>query len=58
MKDDDFPKRFGIYGKDVVDSNKNLDDEELKMPPRMEAHSPVWSHIRKGSQYPNFGNYE
>lgn len=56
MKEDDLPKRYGIYGKDVVDIGNETDDtEDLQMPPRMESHSPVWSHIRKGSHNAYFG---
>ncbi|VEN41570.1 unnamed protein product [Callosobruchus maculatus] len=47
---DDLPKRFGIYGKDATDGfgSETDDTEELRMPPAMESHSPVWSNIRKG----------
>lgn len=56
MRDNDYPKRYGIYGKDVTDGGNETDEtEEIQMPPRMEAHSPVWSHIRKGSHNPYFG---
>ncbi|CAH1973780.1 unnamed protein product [Acanthoscelides obtectus] len=47
---DDIPKRFGIYGKDVTDGfgSETDDTEDLRIPPAMESHSPVWSNIRKG----------
>lgn len=49
MKDDDFdiPRRFGIYGKDVVDYETDT-DETASIPPKIELHTPVWSNIRKG----------
>nr|XP_023023281.1 uncharacterized protein LOC111511495 [Leptinotarsa decemlineata] len=50
---DDFPKRFGIYGRDVTDGNET-DETELQLPPEMEPHSPVWSQIRKGQ----YGKYD
>lgn len=53
MKEDEFPKRYGIYG--IDGSHETNETEELEMPTRMEPHSPVLSHIRKGSQYPYFG---
>lgn len=56
MREDDFPKRYGIYGKDVIDGGEETDDnEDVHMPPRMVPHSPVWSQIRKGSHDPYFG---
>nr|CAI5826279.1 unnamed protein product [Callosobruchus analis] len=58
---DDLPKRFGIYGKDVTDGfgSETDDTEELRMPPAMESHSPVWSNIRKG-RHPmgQYGRYD
>lgn len=52
---DDFPRSFGIYGRDVVDAGSETDDTEIRMPPKMETHSPVWSNIRKGRQPMAFG---
>lgn len=45
------PKRFGIYGKDVLELEEQRDesDVEQEVPPKMVHHSPVWSHIRKGT---------
>lgn len=56
MQEKDNTKRFGIYGKDVMDfgaenSETDTDDE---LPPKMEQHSPVWSNIRKGY----YGKYD
>ncbi|XP_018580339.1 uncharacterized protein LOC108917988 [Anoplophora glabripennis] len=53
---DDFPRKFGIYGKDVVDGDGSETDEtdDLRIPPKMEQHSPVWSNIRKGQ----YGRYD
>lgn len=43
-------KRFGIYGKDVLELEEQKGDSEWEdIPPKMAAHSPVWSHIRKGT---------
>lgn len=46
MKDEEFevPRRFGIYGRDVVDYDT---DETASIPPKIELHTPVWSNIRK-----------
>ncbi|KAJ8980130.1 hypothetical protein NQ317_009189 [Molorchus minor] len=52
---DEFPRNYSIYGKDVVDGNET-DDTEIRLPPKMdkiEPHSPVWGHIRKGQ----YGKY-
>ncbi|KAJ8956715.1 hypothetical protein NQ318_014070 [Aromia moschata] len=53
---DDFPRRFSVYGKDVTDygGNETDDTEDMRVPPQMEQHSPVWSHIRKGQ----YGKYD
>ncbi|KAG5895939.1 hypothetical protein JTB14_016341 [Gonioctena quinquepunctata] len=50
---DDFPRRYGIYGRDLTDGNET-DETELQLPPEMEPHSPVWSQIRKGQ----YGKYD
>lgn len=49
---DDFPRKFSIYGKDVVDQGGSETDEtdDIRVPPKMEQHSPVWSNIRKGRE--------
>lgn len=47
---DDFPRKYSIYGKDVIDGDGSETDDELRLPPKMEQHSPVWSNIRKGRE--------
>ncbi|KAJ8922940.1 hypothetical protein NQ315_001485 [Exocentrus adspersus] len=61
---DEFPTRkYSIYGKDVTDRGGGSEtDEDLRIPPKMEQHSPVWSNIRKGRDngfvWCHYGKYD